>query len=155
MGVSREFLFEQLKRLETNYGDKFKINQDLFDLWHEICADCNEIGFRQAVDRCIRESEFAPNIAGVMKYYKEIEKEHDDLEDLINRQYTTIRSIWGEQFEKETFDAIAEYILRFPRKTRHVEMVELTHKMVSFSNDCDVCGRLDKPSIKEYLQGAR
>lgn len=154
--MDKAFLREQMIRLETNYGkDKFVITKDMFDLWYEMFQECEEEGLKLAVDRCIKENEFAPNIAGLMKYYKELENEKNELIDTIKHQYTTIRSIWGENYDKDTLSEIATYIMRRPKKIRKVEMVELTHRAVSFAHDCEAAGRIDKPTIKEYIQGAR
>lgn len=156
MGMTKEFLLKQMSRLEVNYGkDRFKVDQDIFDLWYEMFADCNEQAFKLAVDRCIKESDFAPNIAGVMKYYRAIEEEHDDLAETIRNQYRKMCSFWTEEYDSDTFNAIVEYIYRFPKKMRKVEMVELSQRAISFSFDCDGCGRKDKPTIKEYVEGAR
>ena len=154
--MDKAFLREQMIKLETNYGkDKFVITKEMFDLWYEMFCDCNEEGLGLAVNKCIKENEFAPNIAGLMKYYKEIENEHNELESLIKRQYTVIRSIWGEEYDGDTFKALAEYVLRFPSKQRNIEVVEFTHKAVSFFHDCDAVGRKERPTIKEYIEGER
>ena len=156
MGISKEFLLKQMGRLELNYGkDRFRVEQDMFDLWYEMFQECEEPGLKLAVDKCIKENEFAPNIAGLMKYYKALEDERNDLRDTIQHQYTTIRSIWGEKYNKDTYEAIVEYIMRQPKNLRKVEMVELTHRAVSFAHDCDACGRTVRPTIKGYLQGER
>lgn len=154
--ITQEFLLKQMSRLELNYGkERFKADQDIFDLWYEMFADCNEQAFKLAVDKCIKESEFAPNIAGLMKYYKAIVDEHDEMKEVLNSQYKKICSLWTEEYNSDTFNAIVEYIYRFPKKMRKVEMIELTQRAISFSFDCDGCGRKDKPTIKEYVQGAR
>lgn len=154
--MNAKFLREQMIKLETNYGkDKFHITKEIFDLWKEMFADCNEQAFKLAVDKCIKENEFAPNIAGLMKYYKAIEEEHDEMKKVLNEQYRKICSLWTEEYNSDTFNAIVEYIYRFPKKMRRVEMIELTQRAISFSFDCDGCGRKDKPTIKEYVQGAR
>lgn len=154
--ITQEFLLKQMAKLELNYGkERFKADQDIFDLWYEMFADCNEQAFKLAVDKCIKENEFAPNIAGLMKYYKVIEEEHDEMKEVLNSQYKKICSLWTEEYDSDTFKAIVEYIYRFPKKMRKVEMIELTQRAISFSFDCDGCGRKDKPTIKEYVQGAR
>lgn len=154
--VSREYLLAQLKRLQTNYGaDRFNIGQDVFDLWAEMFAECNEDGFRLAVDKYMKENEFAPNIAGIMKCYRVLEDEKNDLKETIKHQYTTIRCIWGEEYDSDTFNEIVKYVMRFPKTMRKVEMIELQQRAVSFAHDCDACGRVEKPTIKEYVQGAR
>lgn len=156
MGITKEFLGEQMTRLETNYGaEKFKINQALFDLWYEMFHDCEEEGLKLAVDRCIKKSEFAPNIAGLMKYYKEVCDEHNAFINSLTSSLTTISSIWGEKKSPEAFSALREYMERFPASTRSIELVEFTHKAVSFRNDCSACGRIDIPTITEYIQGKR
>ena len=154
--MNAKFLKEQMEKLEINYGkDKFKITKEIFSLWHEMFADCEEEGVRLAVNKCIKENEFAPNIAGLMKYYRELESEKKELEDMIQRQYTTIRSVWEEEYDSDTFKAIAEYIMRLPKEQRKPEMIELTHRAISFSYGCEAGGRKDKPSIKAYIQGER
>lgn len=154
--MDKAFLREQMMKLETNYGkDKFVITKEMFELWYEMFQNCEEPGLKLAVDKCIKESEFAPNIAGLMKYYKAIEEEHEEMKEVLNNQYRKIYSLWPEKYDSDTFKAIVEYICRFPKKMRKVEMIELTQRAISFSYDCDGCGRKDKPTIKEYLQGAR
>lgn len=156
MGISKEFLLKQMGRLELNYGkERFKVDQNIFDLWYEMFAECDERGLELAVDKCIKENEFAPNVAGIMKYYKELDAERNELADTIRSQYTTMRSIWGEPYDKDTFNEIVKYIMRQPKSMRKIEMIELQQRAVSFAHDCEGCGRRDKPTIKEYVQGKR
>lgn len=156
MGITKEFLLKQMGKLELNYGkDKFKADQDIFDLWYEVLSDCSEEPFKLAVDRCIKRSEFAPNIAGLMKFYREVCDEHNAFINSLTSSLTTICSIWGEKKSPEAFNALKEYIERYPVSTRSIELVEFTHKAVSFRNDCSACGRIDIPTITEYIQGKR
>lgn len=154
--MDAKFLREQMIRLETNYGaERFKISKEIFDLWVEMFADCDEEGFKLAVTKCIQESEYAPNIAGLMKYYKQLDEERSELGDTIKAQYRKMRSFWPEEYDSDTYKAIVEYLMRFPKKTRKVEMIELSQRAISFSFNCDGCGRKDKPTIKEYIEGER
>ena len=156
MAITKDFLKKQMCRLETNYGkEKFRITQDIFDLWYDMFKDCNEQGLKLAVDKCIKESEFAPNIAGLMKYYRELETKHNELVDLVKHQYAIMRSIWEEEYDDDTFMELWAYVNRFPEKSRKVEIVELTHRAVSFKHDCEGLGRTDTPTILRYLQGDR
>lgn len=156
MGISKEFLLKQMGRLELNYGkDRFRVEQDMFDLWYEMFQECEEPGLKLAVDKCIRENEFAPNIAGLMKYYREIDDARKELGDVIKAQYNKVLYFWGEAYDSDTYKAFVEYIMRFPKNMRKTEMIELSQRMISYSFDCDGCGRKDKPTIKEYIQGAR
>lgn len=156
MAITKDFLRDQMKRLEINYGvDKFHVTKEIFELWLEVLADCNEEPFKLAVDRCIKKSEFAPNIAGLMKYYREVCDEHNAFINSLTSSLTIISSIWGEKKSPEAFSALREYMERFPASTRSIELVEFTHKAVSFRNDCRACGRIDIPTITEYIQGKR
>lgn len=154
--LSKKFLKEQLTKLQTNYGkDKFDLSQDMFNLWYEMFADCEEDGLKIAVNNCIKENEYAPNIAGLMKYYKDLDNSRKEIAEVMQSKYTTIRSMWEEEYDPNTFKSIVEYIFRFPKEQRKIQMVELTHHMISFCNDCRNCGRTDIPTIKEYVEGER
>jgi hypothetical protein len=118
-------------------------------------SDCDEEGLRLAVIKCIKENEYAPNVAGLMKYYKTLEQDRNEIADVMKSKYTTIRCVWGEEYNADTFKAIVEYIFRFPKVQRKVQMVELTHHAIAFYNDCRICGRQDIPTIKEYVEGKR
>lgn len=154
--ITQKFLKEQLIKLQTNYGkEKFDLSKDMFNLWYEMFADCEEEGLRIAVSNCIKESEFAPNIAGLMKFYRELETGRLEIAETMNSKYTNIRSYWGEKYDHDTFKAIVEYIFRFPKEQRKVQMKELTHNAIRFYIDCRRCGRQDIPTIKEYVEGKR
>ena len=154
--ISRKFLKEQLHRLQTNYGnEKFDVTQDMFNLWYEMFENCEEDGLRLAVSNCIKENEFAPNIAGLMKYYRDLEDSRKEIAEVMKSKYTTMRCMWEESYDSETFKAIVEFIFRFPKEQRKVQMIELTQHAISFYNDCRNCGRQDIPTIKEYVEGKR
>lgn len=156
MGVTREYLRDQMKKLEVNFGkDKFHITQEVFELWYEMFGECEKEALNLAVKRCIEENEFAPNIAGLMKYYRAIVQERSEIIEIMESKYKTLLGIWGESANKETFMAIVKYIYSFPKKERKEAMIELAHKAVSFYNDCRNEARLDIPTIKEYVEGIR
>lgn len=156
MAVTRAVLKEQMAKLETNYGkDRFIITPESFDLWEEMFADCDAKGFELAIDKCIKEEVYVPNIAAVMKHYRELSEEREALRETIKHEYGLMRSIWEEQYDSDTFDAIVEYIYRFPKKQRKVETIELAQRAISFYHDCTTAGRLERPTIKEYVEGAR
>ena len=154
--ISRGFLLSQMERLELNYGKtKFVADQPIFELWYEMFKDCSKEGFEKAVDKCIKENEFAPNVAGIMKYYREISAEHNDYVTLLKQQYTTLRAIWQEKEDTSTVLELYNYSLRFPEKQRKTLLEEYVHQACSYRHDCDACGRVDIPTIKQYLQGER
>lgn len=154
--ITKKVLKEQLEKLQLNYGvGKFDVTPEAFELWYEMFADCDENGFKLAVANCIKENEYAPNIAGLMKYYRTLEQDRAEIAEVMKSKYTTMRSMWREEYDSDTFKAIIEYIFRFPKEQRKVQMVELTHHAISFYNDCRNVGRQDIPTIKEYVEGKR
>lgn len=156
MSITREFLRDQMKKLEVNFGkDRFHITQEVFELWYEMFADCEEDALKLAVKKCIEESEFAPNIAGLMKYYRALVQGRNEIIEVMQSKYKTLLGIWEESYNKETFMAIVAYVYKFPKEKRKEAMIELTHKAVSFYNDCRNEARLDIPTIKEFVEGKR
>ena len=154
--ITKKFLKEQLERLQANYGkEKFDLSLDTFNLWFEMFKDCEKEGLKIAVDNCIKENEYAPNIAGLMKYYRVLEEERKEIAEIINSKYRTLMSFWGEKYDHDTYKAIIDYVFRFPKEQRKVQTVELTHHAIAFYNDCRNVGRLDIPTIKEYVEGKR
>lgn len=153
--IDRDKFIEYLKMLDKAYSPKMTFTKELVDMWYEMFADCDEEGLKMAVINCIKTSEFPPNIATLMRYYRELDDNRKEMFALITSNYTTLRSMWREQYDKETFKAIVEYVFRFPKEQRKVQTVELTHHAISFYNDCRNVGRLDIPTIKEYVEGKR
>ena len=151
--MDAKFLREQMKKIETNYGsEKFKISKEIFELWLEMFADCEKEGFRLAVDRCIKESEFAPTIATVMKFYKELADEREEMRRLIEHEYGLMKSVWGEKDDAETFNSIVRYVYKQPKKERRVRMVELSQESISYYHDLIAKGIQQIPTIKEYVE---
>ena len=154
--ITREFLLNQMHRLELNYGrDRFVVNQNVFELWYDMFKTCTQDNLKSAVDKCIKESEFAPNVAGLMKFYKELSTEHDEYITFVKREYTLMRAVWQEEKDPGTVIELYQFSLKFPEKQRKTLLVELTQNSCSFRHDCDACGRTDIPTIKEYIQGKR
>lgn len=154
MGISKQFLLQQAKRLETNYGkERFVMNPDIFGLWYEMFQDCEEEGLKLAVDRCLKESEFPPTIATLMKLYKELADEREELKRLIEHEYSLMKSVWDEKDSGETFNEIVRYLNKQPKKERRVKMVELSQEAISYYHDLVAKGIQNIPTILEYVKG--
>lgn len=151
--IERERFIPYLQKLDKTYGGKLHFDQDLVDLWYEMFADCEEEGIKLAVDRCIKESEFPPTIATLMKFYKELAEEREELKRLIEHEYSLMKSVWGERDNGETFDAIVNYLNRQPKKERRVKMVELSQEAISYYHDLVAKGIQNIPTILEYVKG--
>lgn len=153
--IDRERFLEHLKKIECAYAPRMSFTQELVDIWYEMFSDCDERGLEVAVKNCIKESEYPPNVAILMKYYREVMNIRQEITDLMKSEYSTMRSAWGEKYDSDTFQAIVEYVFRFPKEQRKVQMVELTHHAITFYNDCVYVGRANIPTIKEYVEGKR
>ena len=153
--IERSKIIELLRKIERVYAPRMEFNQELVDIWCEMFADCNEKGLELAVNNCIKNSEYPPTVATLMKYYRELEESRKEIIETMTSKYATMRYMWGEEYRDETFKAIVDYIYRFPKEQRKVQMVELTHHAISFYNDCVSVGRSDIPTIKEYVEGKR
>lgn len=152
MAVTRELLKEQMKRLEINYGvDKFKITKEVFELWFDILSKCEEKELVMAFTECLTENEFAPNIAGLMKYYRKIIDERNQYRDHVLQQYAVIRDVFEEKFSADTLNTILEYLSVFPQNMRKAEMTEMTYRAITFCHDCEYQAK-EKPSVKEYIE---
>ena len=154
--ITKKSLKEQLIKLQTNYGtDKFDLSQEKFDLWYEMIGECDERILEAAVKNCIKENEYPPTIATLMKFYREVEAAREEIHTLMKTEYSNMRSYWGERYDSETFRAIIEYVFRYPKDQRKAEMVSLTHRAVSYYNNCIYSGKEKIMSIKEYVESER
>jgi len=153
--MERGQIIEHLKKLETAFGPKMEMKQKHVDLWCEMLKDCSEEALSLAVDKYIKECEFAPTVGGLMKYYRDIVNEHNEYAALVRRQYSILRSIWEEKEDVGTMLELYNFSMRYPEKSRRTLLIEYVHQACSFRHDCDACGRKDIPTIKEYIRGAR
>lgn len=152
MAVTRELLKEQMKRMEINYGvEKFKITKEVFELWFDILSKCEEKELVMAFTECLMESEFAPNIAGLMKYYKKIIDERNSYRDFVLKHYEVIRDAFEESYNVAALNAIVDYLRVFPKDKRKAEMTELMYRAITFCHDCEYQAK-EKPSVKEYIE---
>jgi hypothetical protein len=151
--MTREFIKSQVAKLKQAY-EKFNINQSQFDLWCECFQMCNEKDFELAVANYIKGNEFPPTIAGVMKYYREIEDYKREMKEFLFRQYTTLRSTWDERYDKDTMNEFVRMVCNKPKEFRKDFAVEYTHEAVSYHHDCEYEGRA-APTLMDYLKGER
>lgn len=150
--IERAKFIPYLQKLEKAYAPKLNFTRDMVDLWYEMFQDCEEEGLRLAVDNCIKSSEFAPNIATLMKFYRELADERETMRRHIEHEYGLMKAIWGEKDNAETFDAIVKYIYKFPKTERKEKMVALSQEANSYYHDLIIEGVQDIPTIKEYVE---
>lgn len=154
--MNAKLLQEQMMKLETNYGrEKFVITKDIFELWKEMFADCDIDIFKLAIDKCIKENEYAPNIATIYKYYNHISEKENELEKVVKAQYKLLRSTWEEDVDLKTFEALKGLVLHFPEINRKGILLDFSERAMSYRNGLRGEGRTDIPTLFEYIQGKR
>ena len=148
--MERRVLLKNLQILEKAY-EKLSFTQSQVDLWYECFKDCEEKDFELAVMNYIKGNEFPPVIAGVMKYYREIEDYKKEMKDFLFRQYMTLRSTWDEKQDAETMNEFVRIVCEYPKDQRKEAALDITHRAVSFHHDCEIEGRT-APSLIDYLR---
>lgn len=156
--MDKNVLINSLQRLEKAYPSKeaptLKQMQEKVDFWFEYFADCKEKIFEQAVTNYIKHEEFPPSIAGVMKYYREIETYLKEMREFLFSQYSMMMATWDENQDQDTLNEFVRIIRKYPREKKKEAAIEITNKAISYHHDCEYEGRT-APSLLEYLRGVK
>lgn len=151
--MEKECLIDQMKKLEANYSpEKFRITQPLYDLWIEMFLGLDEETFKRAVTKYIKENEFPPTIAGIMKCYNEINSYRRMINDLVTGQYNVMRNVWEEPFDKDTLKKFKEIVFAAPKEQREGLITNTVNNAISYYHDCSYDGK-KPPTLIEYLGG--
>ena len=152
MGVEKKFLRDQLFYLNNYYGDTyFPYKQEVFDVWYEIFKDFDEVGLKRAIEKYIQKEKYAPVPASIIYYYNILDKERKELGRQIRNTYTNIRSVWEEEYDKDTYKALMDYVMKQPKEQRINKLQDLKYSAISYAHDCDATGNT-KTTIKEYIE---
>lgn len=147
--ASREFIKNQVVRLEDNYGsDRFKLTQPMFELWCEMFKDANEDGLKVSVDEYIASNEYAPNIAGIMKIYKAKANYRKELHIFLLGKYKWVCRWYEEKPSQEVFSMFCKYIAKFPKDIQKTKADEVVRNAVSRYNSIH-----DGMTFEKYLKG--
>lgn len=151
--MEKETLKMELERIEKNYGaDKFVMDQGLFDLWYEVVGDSREDVFHDAVNECLKKNAYAPNIAGVMIYYDELMKMHEERRKALRKDLFNLLADWGQERTLTVIEAWINYCKRESEEN----MIEESHKLANDANNfmiaCKVKGE-KLPPLEKYIEG--
>jgi hypothetical protein len=151
--MEKQCIVDQMKKLEANYSpEKFRITQPVYDLWIEMFLGLDEEIFKRAVSNYIKENEFPPTIAGIMKCYEEINQYRKFMKDFLGGQYNVMRSVWDEKIDDKTRRAYIDLVFKCPKDKREDFAVDVVHQAVSYYHDCEFKG-VKPPTLIEYLGG--
>ena len=153
--MDRVYLKQQTDRLKANYGDRFDMGQEVFDLWSEIFADCVPEGFKASVDEYMRTNEFPPSIASIRKIYDEKKAYREELAKFLTAKYRWVTCWFEEEPDKEAYKMFVDYVCRFPKQERKKVAQDIAYDAVAWWNDCIERGvPLSKiGTFKDYLKG--
>lgn len=149
--MAREELINCLKPLTDVYGSRLTFEQKDFDQWYEIFKEYDGIGIQRAVELIIKNEKFAPVPATLIYYYNILDNERKELGRNIRNTYMNIRSVWEEEYDKETHKAFIDYVMKQPKDQRKDKLQNLKYAALSYAHDCDASGK-PKMTIKEYVE---
>ena len=153
--MDKKFLKEQMARIETNYGkERFRVSQPMFDLWYEMFADCETMGFKASVDKYIMTSDYPPTVAGIRKIYEELKANRKHLVSVINSNYRTAITWFEEQGDDETYSAFTNYVCRFPEDMRENKAKELACRVIAYcvNRDDNKMAKEQRISLKSFIE---
>lgn len=111
--MKREELKSILQKITVAYPDKFKINQEIFDLWYECLSDLEPVKTDMAVLNHIKQSRFVPTIADIRNGYDNMVNERDET---IRRCFHSMISHFNDI--EGAFDVFADIISRQEEKKK-------------------------------------
>ena len=150
--MDRKFLSEQMKRLEANYGtERFKITKQMFDIWYEMFSNCAEEGIRSSVNEYIRENEYPPTIAGIMKIYREKERFRKEVIDYVLGNYTYISHWCNEYPNQRTCDLFKKKCFCTSLKEAKHNTDILMEKIMNYYNKIE--NRENSMKLYDFLEG--
>lgn len=104
--MEKKNLKEQMLRLETNYGkEKFKVTQQMFNLWWEMLSELNDEGIKASVNEYMMTNEYPPTVASILKIYRAKEEQRKDVTEYVSSIYQLLSRWFDEAPNQETYDA--------------------------------------------------
>ena len=124
-----------MQRLEQNYGvERFKITQEMFDLWVEMFKDYSSEGLKLSVDEYIQTNEYPPTVASIVKIYNAKNEYRKEMLSYLKGKYLWLNR-WIEQTPtQEEFSWFCKYIMTFEKDKRKGKVEEIASDVISRYN---------------------
>lgn len=136
--MDKKFLRDQMIKLETNYGkDRFKITKEMFELWYEMFKDFSEEGIKSSVNQYIRENEYPPTIAGIMKIYREKDKRREDVRNYVKGNYSYVSHWCNEKPNSATYELFSKKCFCVPLGEIENKTDNLVQNIMDYYNNLE------------------
>ena len=136
-----------MMRIEQNYGvERFKITQEMFELWHEMFKDYDEEGFKVSVDEYMRTNEYPPTVGSIAKIYKAKDDYRKEILSYLKSKYIWVCRWLEEKPTQNEFSWFCRYIMSFEKRERKNKADELVRKTIAEYNNTQ-----EKKPFKEWV----
>ena len=149
--MNKEELDRQLKKLDVMY-EKFNIaSQEVYDIWRNSFKDADLKVFTQAIDEVIKNEEYAPNVATVNRYYKQIEAARKAMIEKARECFNRAISALGCEKNVDDYKAYLEWLATIPAEERAEAADRFSYNVVNHANSCTANGA-PKATFKKLLE---
>lgn len=131
--MERVELKNQLEKLDLMF-EKFYMTPQLFNSWADKCKGLNGKTFARAVEEVIKHEEYAPSLATVLRYYREIETENKTILSKAKESYLQAITALGIPKNTEEYKAYLSMINAAPREERMELAEKISMKVVNYAN---------------------
>lgn len=145
-------LSEILLKVKKIYGDRFLIEQGTLDAWYEFIGDLDFSIAKAATSRYVRENEYAPTVAGIMKHYNAIVEEHNEVMARLKENYDRITGLYPGGHTKQAWQAYMSLVSSAkddPGKQKISDMIA-SHVSAYISK-----AEGNVPTLAEYIGGLK
>jgi hypothetical protein len=152
--MNKEDFDRQLKKLDVMY-EKFNIaSQEVYDIWRNCFKDADIKVFTQAVDEVIKNEEYAPNVATVNRYYKQLEEARRAMIEKARECYNRVINALGCEKNVDDYREYLEWLATVPTQERNEIAERFSYEAVNYANGCTASGT-PKATFKELLEVAK
>lgn len=149
--ISNKFLSKQMMKLEQNYGkDRFKITQQMFDLWSDMFKDYDEEGLRVSVDEYIQTSEYPPTIGSIAKIYRAKDNYRKEMASFLKSKYLWVCRWIEQKPTQEEFSWFCKYVMSYEKDERKSRADEIVRRVIARYNELP-----EKKTLREWIGNER
>ena len=131
--MTRDEIKLQLEKLNL-FFDKFTVSQTIFNMWVDVFKSYDSKVFERAIDEVIKNEEFAPSIATVRRYCRDIELENKQIMEKARECYLRAINALGIDRNMDEFLVFLRAINGEPRNNRLNFAEDICSAIVNFAN---------------------